>query len=170
MHFSLSTKILYHKIAKKKVFFIKTCYNYYGDSMVSNIKAIDILFENGESIELGKESLKDFCISNIDENANEIAYEQTLIPNKLFANFMLLNINNHNTELIKLNRLKEKMDIVEIMVILNNNKYLNFTLSSDANPFNNNYHNNYEYIYENDDSFGLLLSEYNIKYKENLFI
>ena len=138
--------------------------------MVKSISAINIIFENGDNIILDSKDLKDFCISNIDKDGNEIPYESTVIKNKLYANFMLLNVNNKTTESYKLNRLKERQDIVEIMIIFNNQKYLNFTVCSNANPFTTIYNNEYEHIYEEEDSLGLLLSKYNIKYQENLFI
>ncbi len=138
--------------------------------MLNNISAINIIFENGDNILINSDELKDFCISNIDENGEEIPYEPTLIHNKLYANFMLLNINNHLADINKLNRLKSKNDITEIMIIFKNNKYLNFTVATNANPFASYYNNDYEYIYEDENSLGLLLSEYNIKYKNNLFI
>ena len=138
--------------------------------MLDNISAINIIFENGDNILINNEELKDFCISNIDEKGNEIPYEPTLIDNKLYANFMLLNINNKLADINKLNRLKNKNDITEIVIIFKNQKYLNFTIASNANPFGNYYNNDYEYIYEDENSLGLLLSEYNIKYKDNLFV
>ena len=138
--------------------------------MINSISAINIIFENGDNIILNNNELKDFCISNIDNKGNEIPYEPTLIKNKLYANFMLLNINNKIASSEKINRLKNKNDITEIIIIFNNQKYLDFTIATNANPFSNSYNNEYEYITENEDSFGLLLSEYNIKYKDNLFI
>ena len=138
--------------------------------MINSISAINIIFENGDNIILNNNELKDFCISNIDNKGNEIPYEPTLIKNKLYANFMLLNIDNKKASFNKLNRLKSKNDITEIIIIFNNEKYLDFTVATNANPFSNFYNNEYEYITENEDSLGLLLSEYNIKYKDNLFI
>ena len=138
--------------------------------MLDNISAINIIFENGDNVLINNNELKDFCISNIDEKGNEIPYEQTLIKNKLYANFMILNINNKLIDVSKINRLKFKNDITEIMIIFKNQKYLNFTIATNANPFANYYNNDYEYIYEDENSLGLLLSEYNIKYKDNLFI
>ncbi len=138
--------------------------------MLDNISAINIIFENGDNIIINNDELKDFCISNIDEKGNEIPYEPTLIENKLYANFMLLNINHNIANINKISRIKSKNDITEIVIIFKNQKYLNFTIVSNANPFSNYYNNDYEYIYEDENSLGLLLSEYNIKYKENLFV
>ena len=63
-----------------------------------------------------------------------------------------------------------KYDIIEIDVIFKNKKYIKFEVPSDAKPFNHNYNNNYEYVYEDDNTLGLLLSEYKVKYKDNLFV
>ena len=135
---------------------------------MNNIEAINILFENGDNVLVSNKDFKDFYISNIDQDGNEIPYDKTIIKNKLYANFLLLKMNKK--DLSKINRIKSKYDITEIMVIFKNQKYINFEIASNANPFANNYHNEYEYIYEDDDSLGLLLSQYNIKYKNNLFI
>lgn len=137
---------------------------------MDNIVALNIIFENGEEMLINKKELKDFCICNIDENGNEIPYESTVIKNKLYANFLLLNLNNEVLSADKRQRLKAKNDITELMVIFRNNKFIKFIVASNANPFANYYHNDLEYIVDNDSSFGLLLSEYNIKYKENLFV
>ena len=137
---------------------------------MDNIEALDIIFENGDSVLIKKSEFKDFCISNLDQEGNEIPYESTLIKDKLYANFLLININNQIIDNSKLKRLKAKSDITEIMIIFKNNKFIKFIVASSANPFVKNYQNDYEYIYENEDSFGILLSEYNIKYRENLFI
>jgi hypothetical protein len=137
---------------------------------MNNIEALNIIFENGDTILINKNEFKDFYISNLDKNGEEIPYEPTLINNKLYANFMLLNINNKLIDTNKIKRLKSKTDIVEIMVIFKNQKFIKFAIASTANPFANYYHNDYEYFYEDEKSFGLLLSKYNIKYKDNLFI
>ncbi len=137
--------------------------------MLNNISAINIIFENGDELLIDSTDLKDFYISNLDEEGNEIPYEPTLIPTKLYANFLLINIKNKGLN-TNFNRIKRKNDIIEVIVIFKNNKYLNFIIASNANPFTSTYNNEYEYIYENEDSLGLLLSEYSIKYKENLFI
>lgn len=137
---------------------------------MNNIEALNIIFENGDNVLIHKSEFKDFCISNLDEDGNEIPYEPTVIKNKLYANFLLLNINNRIINSNVLKRLKSKSDITEIVVIFKNNKCVNFAVASNADPFASYYHNDYEYIYEDDNSFGLLLSKYNIKYKNNLFI
>lgn len=136
---------------------------------MDNIVAIKIIFENGDNIIIDKKEYVDFYISNLNNQGEEIPYEQTIIKNKLYANFCLLKLNNQIIDYNKINRIKQKNDITEIQIIFDNNKYLKFDIASDADPFSENYKNNYEYIYENENTTGLLLSEYNIKYKENLF-
>ena len=136
---------------------------------MDNIVAIKIIFENGDNIIIDKKEYVGFYISNLNNQGEEIPYEQTIIKNKLYANFCLLKLNNQIIDYNKINRIKQKNDITEIQIIFDNNKYLKFDIASDADPFSENYKNNYEYIYENENTTGLLLSEYNIKYKENLF-
>lgn len=136
---------------------------------MDNIVAIKIIFENGDNILINKKEFVDFYISNLNNKGEEIPYEPTLLKNKLYANFCLLKLNNQIIDYTKINRLKQKNDIVEIQIIFNNNKYLKFDIASDADPFSENYENTHEYIYEDENTLGLVLSEYNIKYKENLF-
>lgn len=135
---------------------------------MSNIEALNIIFENGENIIINHTELDDFYISNIDSKGEEIPYEQTLIRNKLYANFCMLKINN-TLDYSKLSRIKKQNDIIEIQIVFSNQTSIKFDIASDADPFSKNYHNNFEYIIEDSDYLGLLLSEYNIKYKENLF-
>ena len=136
---------------------------------MDNIVAIKIIFENGDNILIDKKEFADFYISNLNNQGEEIPYESTLLKNKLYANFCLLKLNNQIIDYTKINRLKQKSDITEIQIIFNNNKFLKFDIASDADPFAEKYENSHEYIYEDENTFGLLLSEYNIKYKENLF-
>ena len=133
-----------------------------------NIEAINILFENGELITLDKNECSNFYISNVKDNGEEIPYEPTIIKNKLYANLCLIKLNKEITNNYKINRIKNKKDITEIQVIFGN-KCARFDIASNANPFKEEYNNDLEYIYEDDNNFGLLLSEYNIKYKDNLF-
>ena len=133
-----------------------------------NIEAINILFEDGELITLDKNECSNFYISNVKENGEEIPYEPTIIKNKLYANLCLIKLNKEITNNYKLNRIKNKKDIIEIQVIFGN-KCARFDIASNANPFKEEYNNDLEYIYEDDKNFGLLMSEYNIKYKDNLF-
>ena len=112
--------------------------------MLDNIKALNIIFENGDNVLIDSAEFKDFCISNIDENGNEIPYEQTIIKDKLYANFLLINLNSKLADSNKIKRLKSKSDIIEIVVIFKNQKYVKFVVASNAEPFNANYHNDYE--------------------------
>ena len=70
--------------------------------MLDNMKAININFENGDNIIIDARNIKDFYISNLDANGNEIPYEPTIINNKLYANFVLINLKqnlNNNFEI-----------------------------------------------------------------------
>lgn len=137
--------------------------------LVDNIINIKILFSNDDTITLNKNEFNDFYIANLNQHGDETPYENTLINNKLYANFFLLKLKKEIENLSKLERIKKQSDITEIQIFLNNNKMLIFEVPSNAEPFAN-YHNDYEYIYEDNESLGLILSEYNIKFKENLFI
>ena len=132
------------------------------------IEAINILFENGDIISLNQEECENFFISNVKNDGEEIPYEPTIIRNKLYANLCLIKLNKGFLDNFKKKRLQYKKDIVEIQVIFGN-KCARFDIASNANPFMPEYNNDLEYIYEDDNNLGLLMSEYNIKYRNNLF-
>ena len=136
---------------------------------MDNILEIKLFFSNNESITLNNNEFNDFFIANLNEVGEETPYENTMINNKLYANFFLLKLKKENNDILKAQRLKKKKDITEIQIILKNKKRLIFDIPSNAEPFEE-YNNDYEYIYEDDTTLGLLLSKYKIKYKENLFV
>lgn len=137
---------------------------------MDNIKLIKIIFDNGNEMTLEKNSLNDFYVTNLDNKGDETPYEQTIINNKLYANFFLINLKKITVPANDIKRIKGKKDINEIDIIFNNKKYIKFEVPSTIKPFDNVSLNDYEYIFEDDNKLGILLSKYNIKYKDNLFI
>ncbi len=137
---------------------------------MNNIESIKLIFNNGDKVIFSNKDFNDLYIANINNDGEEIPYEPTIIKNKLYANFFMIKLSKLMAASEKIKRIKSKYDVIEVNVIFKNNKYIKFEMPSDAKPFNNNYSNSYEYIYEDDNTLGLLLSEYKIKYKENLFI
>lgn len=137
---------------------------------MENIAAINIIFENGDNILINKRDFKNLYITNLTNKGEETPYEETIIKNKLYANFFMFKILTDEIDPKIINRIKNKKDINEIQVIFNNNKYIKFDIASNADPFNSEYNNDYEYILENENYLGVLLSEYKIKYLKNLFI
>ena len=135
-----------------------------------NIVGINLLFENGENILLNNKEFLDFSILNILDSGEEVPYEQTIIKDKLYANLCYIKLNKELIDSYVKERIKLKKDIVEIQVIFENNKYLKFDVASNGNPFSQEFVNDYEYLYEDDNILGVLLSEYNIKYKNSLFV
>ena len=134
-----------------------------------NIEALNIIFENGENIIINNKECVDFYIANLLENGEEVPYEQTIIKDKLFANLFLIKLNKEILNDYSNRRIKTKKDIIEIQIIFENNKYVKFDIPSNANPFEVEYNNDLEYLYEDEQTLGILLSEHKIKYKDNLF-
>lgn len=134
-----------------------------------DIKALNIIFEDGTGVSFNKDEFSDFYIANVRDDGEEVCYEQTCISGKFYANLCLLKLNKEIIDNYKKNRIKSKKDIVEIQVIAGNMKFIKFDIASNANPFAEVYSNDLEYIYEDDKSLGILLSEFDIKYKNNLF-
>lgn len=135
-----------------------------------NIVGIRLLFENGEDILINNKEFIDFSILNILDSGEEVPYEQTIIKDKLYANLCYIKLNKELIDSYVRERIKLKKDITEIQVIFENNKYLKFDIASNGNPFADEYTNDYEYLYEDDNVLGILFSEYNIKYKNSLFV
>lgn len=135
-----------------------------------NIVGIRLLFENGEDILINNKEFIDFSILNILDSGEEVPYEQTIIKDKLYANLCYIKLNKELIDSYVRERIKLKKDIVEIKVIFENSKYLKFDIASNGNPFSQEFVNDYEYLYEDDNILGVLLSEYNIKYKNSLFV
>ncbi len=136
---------------------------------MDNIKLIKIIFDNGEEMFFEKNALNDFYVTNLDNKGEETPYEQTIINNKLYANFFLINLKKLIIPSENIKRIKGKKDINEIDIIFNNKKFIKFEVPSTIKPFDNNSINDYEYIFEDDNKLGILLSKYSIKYKDNLF-
>lgn len=134
-----------------------------------DIKTLNIIFEDGSGVSFSKDEFSDFYIANVKDDGEEVAYEQTCIKGKFYANLCLLKLNKELVDNYKKMRIKSKKDIVEVQILFDDMRFFKFDVASNANPFDDVYSNDLEYIYEDDNSLGILLSEFDIKYKNNLF-
>ena len=134
--------------------------------MIENIEFINFNFSNGNSIILNKSDINKIYISNIDNQANEIPYEDTIINNKLFANFFICKFINFEKD--NMNMFINK-NIVDIKLVFKNKKYICFSPVSDADPFSQNYCNNYQQCYFKNEELCILISNYKFKYIDSLF-
>lgn len=140
--------------------------------MTQGIKTINLIFEDGESISIDDFLFSNFYISNIDEEANEIPYEKLLDTNILYANFFTLKINNNINDYYHKNIIKnifDKKNIAEIVLNTTGEKTISFNLASSLDPFKKNNINTYDQSFIQDDDLCILITPYNIKYKNHLF-
>lgn len=135
---------------------------------MDNINNTIFIFENGEKISFN--NCEDFIITNIDYLGNEKEYDQTILKDTIYANFLSFKFKKNEETVNLQQRIKNKKDLTKIKVVFKNKKYINFLLPSKADPFNKIYVNNYQYYYENSDFFTCVLSNLNLKYIDNLFI
>lgn len=137
--------------------------------MLNNIDNITLNFEDGKNLSIPTEYINKFYISNINNDGDEIPYEETEIKDKMIANFVIIlfdeeTFNQNEFKLLKNN------NIYSISLKFKNKKTITFILSSAINPFLENKHNEFqkEYIFNN--KHALLVSEYKIKNITSLFI
>lgn len=132
-----------------------------------SIKNISIKLDNNDTIVIKPTMFDNLYISNLDSNGNEIAFVQNDKSNKLEANFFMIKLKN---------------DIIEYNLTNNNLKDNAFKLLKDKliSEVDINFKNGYtqpflfnikkeKYTLKDNNDLCLLLSEYNIKFKDNLF-
>ena len=141
--------------------------------MNQGIKNIDLIFEDGESIVIEDSLFTHFYIANIDDEANEIPYEKICNTNILYANFIILKINNlidkfYNDNIIK--KILIKKNTSEIKIYTEAGKTVLFNIASSIDPFKKNSINYFDKSFTLEDDLCILICPYNIKYKNHLFI
>jgi hypothetical protein len=55
------------------------------------------------------------------------------------------------------------------MFIFKNDKYVKFNVTSNSEPFANEYINEYQHFVQNERYYGCIVSEFPLKYRQNLF-
>jgi hypothetical protein len=132
--------------------------------MINNIIFTEFSLANGDVIKIAKEEIVKMFISNIDNNGDEIEYENTIIKGKMFANFFMCSIFDAQLYQTLINN-----SVDSIKLIFKNNKYIEFYLPSTNDPFNDDKRNGFQKCYLNDNVFNLIITNKNIKYCQNLF-
>lgn len=133
----------------------------------TGIKNISIKINDNQCIIAKPNMIDNLYISNINKLGDEIAFIKDK-NNNLLANFFIVklsneiieyNLTNNNLKENAFNLLKKKNKIQEVNINFNNGNCQPFIFNSNNNLF----------IQKNNNDIYLLLSEYDIKYKENLF-
>ena len=139
-----------------------------GDKMKNaNIKNINILLSDDKKIIALPEMFDNFYISNLNNKGEEIAFISKENSNRLTANFIMIKLSDEIIEYnLTNNNIKENA-----FKLLKENKIkeidINFK-NGYSQPFMFNITND-TYIIKNPNNLCLLLSDIDIKYKDNLF-
>ena len=94
--------------------------------MLNDINKIIFNFEDGNILDIPGKYVSKMYISNIDKVGDEIPYEETILKNKLYANFVLFKFNNY-FNLENFNLIKDNNILSTTLVFNNSNiEYLYF--------------------------------------------
>lgn len=133
----------------------------------ANIENINILLSDDKNIIVTPEMFDNFYISNLNNDGEEIAFLSHKNSNRLTANFVMIKLNDEVIEYnLTKNNLKENA-----FKLLKENKIkeidINFK-NGYTQPFMFNIKNE-TFIIKNQNDLCLLLSDIDVKYKNNLF-
>ena len=131
---------------------------------------IDLSTTNNDIISVSSDEFNHFYISNIDDNGDEISYEKDNEGN-LSANFFMVKLQktDEGSATIMKNIMKQR-NITKVGISFTNGGYQEFQLAKKRVASNGKIQNSYEdTFYENED-LCIIITNKNIKYKENLFI
>ena len=131
---------------------------------------IDLSTTNNDIISVSSDEFNHFYISNIDDNGDEISYEKDNEGN-LSANFFMVKLQktDEGSATIMKNIMKQR-NITKVGISFTNGGYQELQLAKKRVASNGKIQNSYEdTFYENED-LCIIITNKNIKYKENLFI
>ena len=131
---------------------------------------IDLSTTNNDIISVSSDEFNHFYISNIDDNGDEISYEKDNEGN-LKANFFMIKLQKTDagSATIMKNIMKQR-NITKVGISFTNGGYQEFQLAKKRVASNGKIQNSYEdTFYENED-LCIIITNKNIKYKENLFM
>ena len=132
------------------------------------IENIIINLENNKTIIADNKMFTNLYISNINNNGDEIPYQENNSNNSLISNFFMIklknkiieyNLTNKQLEENAFNLIKDEKNIESIIINFKNGNSLPFILNS----------NNIFHAFKQKNDLCIIQSEYDIKYYENLF-
>ena len=134
----------------------------------NNIENIIINLENNKTIIANNKLFSNLYISNIDNEGNEIPYNEE-IENTFISNFFMIklknklieyNLTNKYLEENAFNLIKEQKNIESIIINFKNGNSIPFIINS----------NNIFHSFKDKNDLCIIQSEFDIKYYENLFV
>lgn len=136
------------------------------------IYSIDLTTNSNDTLSVSSDDFTNFYIANINNDGDEISYDQTDNHRDLYANFFMIKLlsNGLKTNKNYINRLYNKKDIVKIALHFTNGKIQCFDLPKKRIVNNGAMENKYQTCFYENDNLCILISDKNVKFKENFFI
>lgn len=133
------------------------------------IYSIDLTTNSNEILSISSDDFQNLYISNINDQGDEIPYTQN--KNGLNANFFMVKILNdeYNNNLKYINRLYEKKDVIKLTVHFTNGLSQEFDLPKKRVVNDGILENKYQHVHYEENDLCIIISDKNIKFKENLF-
>jgi len=133
----------------------------------ANIENINIVLNTNEKIVATPAMFDNLYISNLNNNGDEIAFISDNKSNNLVANFLMIKLSN---EIIEYNLTKNNLKENDFKLLKENKiKEIDINFKNGyIQPFIFNITND-TYFIKNTNNLCILLSDIDIKYKENLF-
>jgi hypothetical protein len=135
------------------------------------IYSIDLTTNSNEILSISSDDFEKLYISNIDETGEEVPYNQKSSKGELVANFFMVKILNdiHNENMFFLERLHNKKDIIKVTLHFTNGREQTFDLAKKRIAIDGIVENKYEHTHYDGEDLCIIISDKNIKFKENLF-
>lgn len=134
------------------------------------VYSIDITTNDKNIISVSSDNFDHFYIANINDNADEIAYEKKGDAT-LYANFFMLRIINDKTAetLSIIERLSKRRDIIKVKMHFTNGNSQEFEIAKKRIVSNKFLENKFEDTFFIQDDLCIIISEKKLKYKQGLF-
>ena len=135
------------------------------------IRNIEITTNNREIIPVSPQNFSNLYVANLDENGDEINYDEVPNSRALGANFFMIKIKKENNQesYLAQDRLYSRKDIIKVTVTLINGLRQEFELSKRRVVDHGPLENQYETTFMQDEDLCIVVSDKKVKYLENLF-
>lgn len=130
---------------------------------------IDLTTNSQDIISVSSDEFNHFYIANIDDIGDEIKYVRS-DNGTLSANFFMIKLENTDSNSANIiERIVKQRDIVKVGVSFTNGNYQEFDLAKKRVANNGVIQNMYEETFYDNNDLCIIITDKNLKYKENLF-
>ncbi len=139
-----------------------------GDNMKGGcIYSIGITTNTNDTFSISSDCFDHFYIANINDEGDENKYKKS--NQKLEANFFMVRILHDSETTIPIKKLTRSNDIVKVEVFFTNGLSQEFDIPKKRVAQNRQLVNLYEETFVDESGLCILITDKNIRYKENLF-